>query len=288
MMWLSPWEPVLPFIILVILMIIVIIVITFQQPIIAANNRALIFHKETITLDHHEQISPHSAVLPAEQINLFMEYYLTKNEFRQKEIDFVLITNLQQKNLDHLYIIVHNKAEEAKVNSLSSILRESHTTPNIILISNPRPTYGELFRIINQYAREDDINILANSDIAFDETIAAVKRLRSNEAVALSRYNLQEYTLPLRGELESETKWTQDVWIIRGKAPGILEKVDFTTGILRCDNRIAHILVEAGYKVFNPCHNICIYHAHKSAIRNYTQDDILPGKGAFVPGCHWL
>lgn len=249
-------------------------------------DRDVILPKDTLVVDYHEHLESHNIVIPAAKINLFVEYYLCANESRQEEIDFVISHNLRLSNLDHIYIVVHNIQERISLRKLINNNNNTHNT--VIMIANPRPTYGELFHIINYYAGADDINILTNSDIAFDRSIEIAKKLRPDEALALSRYNLSEYILPLRGEIEPETKWTQDAWIIRGKAAKRLENINFTTGLLRCDSRLAYILVKAGYKVFNPCYNIYLYHAHKSAIRNYTQTDILPGKGAFVPGCSWI
>lgn len=306
-------------------------------PNVDPSNGDLVPDPENITINYHKEFQPHDNVIPSNKINLFMEYYLTQNESRQIEIDFVLATNLGQSALDHLYIITHNEKEAEKARELSenisttlksnnvllasesSVIEHILTTSDssilegissgakssnsdksvcdskisnhltIILINNPRPTYGELYTIINRYTGNDDINILANSDIAFDESINKVRKLRKDEALALTRWNVDEYKYPLNGILFENGHWTQDTWITCGKVSPVMEKVNFTTGIMRCDNRIAHILSEeAGYKTFNPCENVKTFHIHKSEIRNYSKSIFLPGTGAFVPVCKWF
>lgn len=231
---------------------------------------------------------------PASTINVFMEYYKSKHAARQREIDFVLVNNSRLVTIDHLYIIVHNDEEANAV---------YHLTQNCIPIQihDARPSYGRLFSIINQYTGDDDINILANSDIAFDTSIAQVRKMRTDEAIALSRWNVEQYKLPLRGRLQYNPKWTQDTWIFRGRINPILEEIEFSTGLLRCDNRIAYIIArDAGYNLFNPCWSIRTYHVHMSGLRNYQShivslihpDDrpkynIVGGDGAYVPPCYW-
>lgn len=308
----------------------------------------------------YKQTTPHRQIPEANRINLFVEYYLSKDPERQKEIDFTLRTNLAEKNIDHVYVIVHSHEEEKKARTMTnrrivsvgkgkeresegsgdeyksdepvgSLLDEESKPLNVprgrstsfdggprsrvrgrrvpdnravsfIRIKNPRPTYGEIFRLIDRYNGDDDVNIFCNSDIAFDASIGLVRRLHPDEAVALTRWNVDKYSLPLNGRLENDPKWTQDTWIIRGPVDPALFNVSFGTGLLRCDNRIAYILSEEiGYKVFNPCHTLKSFHVHKSNIRNYTpvnvgkihpsdypKHNIVEGNGSYILPSVWL
>jgi hypothetical protein len=282
------------FVILVAILVLLIFFYTKYQQNTNQNN--------CITIDDYKTVETHHTVEPCDKINLFVEYYLCKSVERQNEIDFVLKNNYNQKAIDHLYIIVHNDDEYIRVSSLIVIDKKR---ASIILIDNPRPTYGEIFSLIDSYlTRDDEINILCNSDIAFDETINYCRKLRVTEALALTRWNVEKEIydhILLNGSLQSEPKWTQDTWIVKGRPHSALKKISFSTGLLRCDNKIAYILAkECGYTVFNPCKSIKTYHIHKSGIRNYKEIDVsrlhpskyteygvVEGIGAFVPGIVW-
>ena len=215
-----------------------------------------------------------------------------------KEIDFALKNNLSLQSVDNVYAIVHNDEEYRRVQVLDDLGKAK-----ILYANNNRPTYGDIYTMIDQRSGDDDINIFANSDMTFDDSINLVRTLRVDEAICLTRYNVNKYKLPLKGKLEKHGHWTQDTWIIRGKPRVELINIDCKTGVQRCDNRIAYIFGhEAGYNVFNPSLDVRSYHIHKSNIRYYDMVDIVrgkikphdyekhgivPGKGAFVMPCKW-
>lgn len=237
---------------------------------------------ETIVLKYHEEMKAHSDVVPAKQINLFVEYYLSGNSDRQKEIDSTFQNNLNEPGINHIYIIVHNLEEIERIHSLKT------NGFTLIPIKVSRPTYGQLFSIMRKYGGNDDINILANSDMAFNSTINLVRQLRTNEVLALTRWNLYSTEKPFQGKLESHIGWSQDVWIFRGYPHSDLCDISFTTGVLRCDNRLAYLLHQSGYSIFNPCYDIHTWHIHKSNFRTYSENDKLKGMGAFIPLCNWV
>ena len=145
-----------------------------------------------------------------------------------------------------------------------------------------RPTFSELFAACDP----EGVNVIANSDIYFSteslERIVGFYRDPANHrtCMALSRWEVQDHA-----QRESATLWdhrdSQDVWIFRGKpdVPG----ADFTLGIPGCDNRIAKVILDAGYTVINPSRTIKSYHLHTSGYRTYgtgrggTKRDVIPG-----------
>lgn len=167
-------------------------------------------------------------------IRLFYNYYEDKTPARKKEIDFCLNKNL--------------------ANSLVN---------TVILYSEAKPTYNYFFEKINDVTGPDDVNIICNSDIFLDESIAFTSRLEADEMWALTRWEWHS----ANSIVFSNRKDSQDVWIVRGKVRSVAG--DFSLGIAGCDNRIAHEFQQAGYKVSNPSVSIKTYHVHNSAIRNY-------------------
>jgi len=174
-------------------------------------------------------------------IRLFYNYYEDKNPNRKREIDFCL-----QKNLANKLI----------------------TT--VIIETPSKPSYNFFFEQINKITAPDDINIICNSDIFFDETIEHALKIKEKEMYALLRWewhNPQYITFHERPD-------SQDTWIVKGKVENV--KGDFTLGIRGCDNRIAYEFQAAGYTVINPAKSIKSYHVHNSMIRNYTMADVVP------------
>lgn len=172
-------------------------------------------------------------------IRLFYNYYEDKNPFRKQEIDYC-----RQKNLE-------NKL-------LTTILVESAA----------KPTYDFFFEQINKVTGPDDINIICNSDIFFDDTIKFAEHIQHKELYALLRWEWKP-----GGPRFHERPDSQDVWIVRGKVEGVFG--GFSLGIRGCDNRIAHEFHTAGWKVNNPAKTIRTYHVHNSNVRNYTMADVV-------------
>ena len=107
--------------------------------------------------------------------------------------------------------------------------------------------------------------ILANSDIYFDETLSLLKYSTSqlNSTVfALSKWtdwittnnNNNNNIITLYPRIDS-----QDAWIFKSPInQNVVDLTSFYLGVPRCDNRLASILVNSGYKVINPAIGIHI------------------------------
>lgn len=177
---------------------------------------------------------------PEIRINLFTSSYREKDEQRRQELLSCLTRNSAILGANRVHL-----------------LKEGDT----------RITYQDMFDHMAKHSGPDDINILANSDIYLDETIHLAEKIGKDECYALTRYNvLGENKIQFE-----DTPGSQDVWIFRGRIkPG---NYSFPMGMPGCDNRIAHELLEAGYRVYNPSLAIKTYHLHSSA-KSY--DDSTP------------
>ena len=91
------------------------------------------------------------------------------------------------------------------------------------------------------------INILANSDIYFDETLSQLMAPdsypRDNFLIALTRYELPGM------QLYPEPKYSQDSWIFYGQITDskLLQETEFPLGKVGCDNRLLAIFARYGY-----------------------------------------
>lgn len=169
-------------------------------------------------------------------INLFVQYYKCGNEERQKELDACSRVNHQKKHFHKIFSLTE------------------------------RLTYKELFKLTQEY--DDCINVIANSDIFFDETILYARFMGENDCYALSRWDYLESGVAVL----FDRKDSQDVWIFNGAAK-IIKNCDFQLGVPGCDNRIAYEIKQAGYNVLNPSKTIHAIHLHNSQLRTYDNKD---------------
>ena len=200
-------------------------------------------------------------------INLFINYFEHPDRARKQEIDFCLKANINNKHISNIIVLNegtlpynHKKITELPVKS--------------------RPTFQHFFDLTHDYS-ENDFNIIANSDIFFDDTVVGVKNLNDSKAYAITRceYNggdLNEFTAHNR----CPPHYSQDVWAFKGHvkinncrevmAQNLLNNqynhIPFTMGVPGCDNVIAYY-ISMKYVVKNP-HNIinCI-HVHTNRSR---------------------
>lgn len=170
-------------------------------------------------------------------IRLFVETYTDKDPLRNAELRACLAENLANPHIGSVHEIAFGR----------------------------RATMGEALDFMRQHMGADDVGILANSDIAFDETLILLQGRRFPDTVlCVSRWE--------DGEPYAHSD-SQDVWIFDG-VPRSGVKAEFFFGIPGCDNRFAHELREVGYSLLNPCLNLRCHHRHTSGVRNY--DDATP------------
>lgn len=196
--------------------------------------------------------------------NLFINYFDHKDDRRKREIEFCLKRNEANPFIDNI----------------------------IILNRDGYCTYGDFLSEMAKHPQ--DINIIANLDIYFDETIEKAKDIQEGECYALTRWEFVEgrvIDFNARHGRPSPPEWSQDAWIFKGSVPfskffsvkalnksaRITEVIPFTLGIPGCDNKFAAMLKERGIKVTNPSLDIRAIHVHKENSRIYPNYQILSG-----------
>jgi len=127
-----------------------------------------------------------------------------------------------------------------------------------------RPTYEQVFQLM----QPDSINILANSDIYFDETIQFARAIGDRDFWALTRWELLDDKIMFFSERHPgvPAKYSQDAWIVGGKPT--VRNANFQMGVPGCDNRIARVIFESGYHVKNPSYTVKAIHIHKKDYRD--------------------
>lgn len=201
------------------------------------------------------------------KVILITSYYRSKNSARNKEIDLCICNNINNTQIDLVFLLMDRKYQ---------VIPEYLKDPKIrIFYTNGRQKYSDAFNIFSIARQEfgieyDIISIVCNSDIYFVEyDIKKIKNtISSNTFLALSRWDILE-----NGESKlHEASDSQDAWVFLNKIKeGFYE---YYFGIPGCDNRIAHELIQVGYNVLNPSRSIQSFHLHLTNYRNY--DDETP------------
>jgi hypothetical protein len=206
-------------------------------------------------------------------INVFFPYYQCGDVKRQLEIDLCLQKNIDNNQIDKLFVMIDDGSEIACNDHKISIIR-----------LEKRPTY----RFWLDKTKELDlkgISILCNSDIYFDNSIIEAKKVmcKSQSFIALSRWEL----LCNETSMHPNPHWSQDVWAVRcddDYSNEMLHLLEFPMGVPRCDNKVAYLFAIYGWKVFNPCTVLKSIHVHETQMRTYHKkvDDRIIGAVAHV------
>ncbi|MEI6239433.1 MAG: hypothetical protein WCR51_03515 [Planctomycetia bacterium] len=139
-----------------------------------------------------------------------------------------------------------------------------------------RWTFADLFQLASEQCAGQPC-VIANSDISFDESIAAALGLLERPGVMLALTRWDDDTAPsMEGRVDTAT-WrfysqSQDAWLFRaGSLPAF--RADFQLGIPRCENRLAFEAARAGVVVLDPALSIKARHHHATNVRTWRRAD---------------
>ena len=190
-------------------------------------------------------------------IHLYTTFYNEKNEHRRSELIEALTRNCQLNNITS--VTIFNEGSSLKKISPSKIFE---------IPVDRRPNYSDFTEFINSKPKNNDIHIIANTDIYFDENIGVLLFIElKNTCFALGRWDTTE---SLKPELYNHND-SQDVWVFRGSINSELNS-NYPLGVPRCDNRFMFDLEEVGYKVLNPAFSIKAFHLHEGQVHVVYKD----------------
>jgi hypothetical protein len=210
-----------------------------------------------------------------DNIYLFTQFYISPNKDRYNEIKTCLKKNIELGVFTKIYLINERSytQEEMGLND-----EEIKNVQQIIFDKGVRMKYMHPLGIVKAKKINGYI-VISNSDIFFDNTISNIRKTSISQIKSL-------YAL-LRFEYKNENKLgdcklfgprndSQDTWIFHSKylpTDNQIIRCNFTLGKAGCDNAIAYLFNEFGFKIFNEPKLIKTYHYHLSSIRTYTQLD---------------
>lgn len=211
--------------------------------------------------------------------SLFTTFFLTPNDNeRQKELLHCLDKNNANKFISNIYILLDGKEEEQTKRYIQENIKDSS---RIKFVNIKRvPTYGDWIQYSKWFLHElGEVSIFTNADVYLDETIEQIKDYTKEQEsiVCLSRHELISET-----ELtpHPNPQWSQDLWAISKENISNITSTFFmdelsitTTGVYRCDNKLAYLFAMRGWKIFNPFPAIKCIHLQKSPARSYGKLD---------------
>jgi hypothetical protein len=189
-------------------------------------------------------------------LRLFITLYPEKNPVRRSEYAECLRRNLENAEISEICVLAESDGVEL-LNSPKLKIRKI----------DRRPDYMDFFQWIEEIAGDDDISVVANSDIWFDAQLGLFRcwRMPAQTVFALARWEPGAHgTFRVRDRNDS-----QDCWMLRGIPAGVYG--NFPLGVARCDNRIAAEFEKAGYRVRNPSFSLQSVHVHDSPPRMYLE-----------------
>ena len=212
---------------------------------------------------------------------LITQYYIPKWSERKLEIDECLVNNLNNPLINEIHLFVEKEYN-------FSWIQDNPNYHKIKLIpTKERLSYKQVFDYSKSLST-NDIIILANSDIYFDDTLSYINSVDlDNTFLGLTRHEIKGTEL----ELYERPSVSQDVWIwkLPLQIKDIPENKDYfedgiQLGIWGCDNRILKIVSDSGYNIRNIGRNIRCIHNHKNDLRTWTTDPQEVKKKYWSPG----
>lgn len=188
-------------------------------------------------------------------INLFTTYYKDKDADRHAEYLRVIQYNLDNSDIDQMFFLLEPETDFPFENAKVHVIRTAG-----------RPTFQNFILAINENTGSEDYNVIANTDIYFDETLQLIRACSfENKVLALNRWDVLK-----GGELSFFNKYySTDTWVFKGQVKNI--DAPYYIGQQGCDNRFNYDLFSKGYQLQNPSYKIRTLHLHVSEVRSYVK-----------------
>lgn len=212
-------------------------------------------------------------------ITLLQQFHIPKNEERYQEIKTVLKKNIENKHINHIYLLNERKYTKEEL-GLTTIPNHLHQ-----VIIDTRLSFYITFKFAQRYCRNSWV-VLSNNDIYFDNTVLQIpimlKKQRHKDKsrfLTLLRYEVKdvatnEAVLYKKYRDGSPKHNCQDTWAFyTNELPFITDKklLNIQLGRPGCDNRIAYVLHKYfNYQLINVPSKIKSYHYHSSQYRTYS------------------
>ena len=199
------------------------------------------------------------------KIHLVQQFFISASKERQREILTCLHNNVALAEIDRVHLLNEREYTLSEL-GISKELSEKVTQ----VVIGVRLTYDLFFRYASTLS---GYVALSNSDIFFNYSLANLFR----SPLYYTKSCFAQLRIESNGMLHAGP-WSQDSWIFHSRwIPRVVKGSDFPLGKAGCDNRIAYLLVQEGFALYNEPWRIMTFHIHASGVRTYTQADKVLG-----------
>lgn len=204
-----------------------------------------------------------------DDIYLFTQFYIPKEDKRIKEVNDTLKNNLGNTHIKKIVLLnerIYTPEELGLKSDKCNILDKIEQ-----IVIKDRLTYNLFFKYASAFK---GYLILANSDIYFDKTLKNIYKTplsRTKSCYTQLRFESNKKLFGPRSD-------SQDTWLFHSNNfPESHMMYHFQLGQPGCDNKITFWLKQVGYTLYNEPFRIKTYHMHMSDIRHYSGKDVIPG-----------
>lgn len=199
---------------------------------------------------------------------ILLQKFYRAVDYRNAELDFCINQVHKSPYISKVYYFCDINVDTSVIDT-----REK----SVIIRFNEKEkdfTYNQYFEFANKHFSDNDIIILSNLDIFFDDSLQKVEEFfhihSKTHVMAINRWDFDKKTLV---SVNCEWEYSQDVWIWKGHLNTSGIDADFPLGKPGCDNRIAYELYK-NYEVINPSRTVRTHHYHTSQHRAYRFGDL--------------
>jgi GR25 family glycosyltransferase involved in LPS biosynthesis len=208
------------------------------------------------------------------KVNVYFNYFKSSMEKRNKEILYCLDKLISNKKIDKIYLLCSDEYLDKSNKKITKINFDF------------QPTFNDIFNIVNLKTKNNDLNIILNSDCFIDDDSVQLilNNINHQMVYCLSRWNISN-TFPFKSKL-FDVEFCQNAWCFLGKMVGL--NCDFKMGTPSYDNVLANEFGKS-YVVSNPSKEIKIYHYHLSSKdSNFDEKEKirLPEPYKFIPSSY--
>ena len=171
------------------------------------------------------------------KINLFMQFYIDKNEERQSEIRQTLYLNTNNNSIDKIYLLNEREYTDDELGCKSEKI--------VQYVQSERLKFKHVFDFVENNNVEGYI-IIANSDMFFDKSIEKLKfcDFTNKSMITLCRYEFDGMSLLKDCKLFNDGRPdSQDTWMFHSSInveSKFRKLFDFMLGKPGCDNKLIY------------------------------------------------
>lgn len=221
--------------------------------------------------------------MSAQEIDLYTTYFISDDQDRQRELDFCLSCNSENKLFGKICVFLDDNTQ---VRDVIRCLGDDFNPERIICLgTGGKPRYDDW--LTWSRGLSSGVSLFANADVFFGDSVRLLASYlkRPKSVVALSRHDFVDGSFVPH----PNPHWSQDAWAIASDQIdqiSFMSDLSFCTGVARCDNKLAYHFAVSGWDIYNPFGSIICGHMHSSGVRSYSKkDQKIYGALAFAHPC---